>query len=213
MDLGQGDAVVWRNRAMTLFDRIPIPVAVCDVYGSVVLANPAMATEWGTTPGSLRGRDVLELFRPQEATQVERIAQALRLRHRSRYPVSVRWEAADGALRHGELTADPISDDPDATPSLLVLVRVLGDSPAPAEPPPTPPASPTEARVLALLAGGATTARAARETGLTVDGVNYHLRRLSARWAATGRTELVARAYALGVLTPGVWPPTAAPTE
>lgn len=213
MNLGQGDAVVWRNRAMTLFDRIPIPVAVCDVYGSVVLANPAMATEWGTTPGSLRGRDVLKLFRPQEATQVERIAQALRLRHRSRYPVSVRWEAADGAHRHGELTADPISDDPDATPSLLVLVRVLGDSPAPAEAPPTPPASPTEARVLALLAGGATTARAARETGLTVDGVNYHLRRLSARWAATGRTELVARAYALGVLTPGVWPPTAAPTD
>ncbi|WP_226967185.1 PAS domain S-box protein [Streptomyces phaeolivaceus] len=112
MDLRQGDAVVWRNRAMALFDRLPMPVAVCDVYGSVVLANPAMATEWGTAPGSLRGRDVLELFRPQEATRVERIAQALRLRHRSRYPVSVRWDAADGAHRVGELTADPISDGP-----------------------------------------------------------------------------------------------------
>ncbi|MER6160106.1 PAS domain S-box protein [Streptomyces sp. NPDC001868] len=213
MDLRQGDAVVWRNRAVTLFDRIPMPAAVCDVYGSVVLANPAMAAEWGTSPGRLRGRDVLELFRPQEAMQVERIAQALRLRHRSRYPVSVRWDAADGAQRHGELTADPISDGPDVTPSLLVLVRVLGDRTPPAEPPPTPPASPTEARILALLAGGATTARTARETGLTVDGVNYHLRRLSARWAATGRTELVARAYASGVLRPGVWPPEAASAE
>ncbi|MFM9677940.1 PAS domain S-box protein [Streptomyces brasiliscabiei] len=192
---------------MALFDRIPMPAAVCDVYGSVVLANPAMATEWGTTPGSLRGREVLELFRPQEATQVERIAHALRLRHRSRYPVSVRWDTSDGGRRHGELTADPISDGPDATPSLLVLVRVLGDLPAPADPTPAPPASPTEARILALLAGGATTARAARDTGLTVDGVNYHLRRLSARWSATGRTELVARAYASGVLDPGAWPP------
>ncbi|HLL36101.1 MAG TPA: diguanylate cyclase, partial [Streptomyces sp.] len=35
----------------------------------------------------------------------------------------------------------------------------------------------------------------------------YHLRRLSARWGAANRTELVARAYALGVLAAGVWPP------
>ncbi|MEV4860469.1 PAS domain S-box protein [Streptomyces ossamyceticus] len=197
---------------MALFDRIPMPTAVCDVYGRVVLANPAMATEWGATPGRLCGRDVLELFRPREATPVERIAQALRLRHRSRYPVSGRWDAADGVRRHGELTADPISDDPDTTPSLLVLVRVLGEGTEAAERPAAPPASPTEARVLALPAGGATTARTARETGLTVDGVNYHLRRLSARWSATGRTELVARAYALGVLASGVWPPAPAST-
>lgn len=56
---------------------------------------------------------------------------------------------------------------------------------------------------------GATTARAVKETGLTTDGVIYHLRRLSARWGAPNRTGLVARAYALGVLTPGVWPPDA----
>jgi DNA-binding NarL/FixJ family response regulator len=155
---------------------------------------------------------VLELFRPQEATQVERIAQALRLRHRSRHPVSVRWDAADGVRRHGELTADPISDDPDTTPSLLVLVRVLGEVAEAAERPAAPPASPAEARVLTLPAGGATTARAARETGLTVDGVHYHLRRLSARWSVTGRTELVARAYTLGVLAPGVWPSASAST-
>ncbi|MFF3908080.1 PAS domain S-box protein [Streptomyces sp. NPDC001848] len=202
-------AVVWRNRALTLFDRIPMPVAVCDVHGAIVLANPAMATEWGATPGGLRGRNVLDRFRPQEPTQIERIAQALRLRHRSRYPVSVRWDTADGVRRQGELTADPVSDSVEATPALLVLVRVLGEC-RPDGAAAAPPASPAEARILALLAGGATTARAARETGLTVDGVTYHLRRLSQRWGAANRTELVARAYALGVLMPGVWPPEAA---
>ncbi|MEV7343494.1 PAS domain-containing protein [Streptomyces sp. NPDC093544] len=211
MDLTRADAVVWRNRALLLFDRIPMPVAVCDVYGVIVLANPAMATEWGETPGRLRGRNVLDLFHPQEATQVERIAQALRLRHRSRYPVSVRWNAADGMRRHGELTADPVSDSTEASTALLITLRVLGESPGPDPGQAAPPAGDTEARILALLAGGATTAGAARETGLTVDGVNYHLRRLSERWGAATRTELVARAYALGVLTPGVWPPTAAP--
>jgi DNA-binding CsgD family transcriptional regulator len=89
------------------------------------------------------------------------------------------------------------------------MVRVLGECPV-VEQSPEPAAGTAEIRILALLAGGATTARAARETGLTVDGVNYHLRRLSERCGAANRTELVARAYALGVLTRGVWPPTAA---
>ena len=208
MDWARPGSVVWRNRALMLFDRVSVPVAVCDVYGAVLLANPAMATECGTTPGGLRGRNVLELFRPQEATQVERIAEALRLRHRSRYQVSVCWRAPGGAERFGELTADPVSDTVEETPSLLVMLRVEGER----EPAVAAPArvTPVEARILALLAGGATTDRAARETGLTVDGVNYHLRQLSARWGAANRTELVARAYALGVLTAGVWPPSAA---
>jgi PAS domain S-box-containing protein len=209
VDPERREAVVWRNRALTLFDRVSIPVAVCDVYGAVLLANPAMAAECGTTPGRLRGRDVLELFRPQEATQVERIAQALRLRHRSRYQVSVRWRAPGGAERYGELTADPVSDTIEDTPTLLVMLRVLGEREV-AQGTREARVTPVEARILALLAGGATTARAARETGLTTDGVTYHLRRLSARWDAANRTELVARAYALGVLAAGVWPPASA---
>ncbi|WCH97333.1 PAS domain-containing protein [Streptomyces moderatus] len=211
VDRTHPEAVVWRNRALMVFDRVAVPVAVCDVYGAVRLANPAMAAECGTTPGRLRGRDVLELFRPQEATQVERIAEALRLRHRSRYQVSVCWRSPDGTERHGELTADPVSDTVQETPALLVMLRVLGEREPSPEAPPTR-VTPMEARILALLAGGATTARAARDTDLTVDGVNYHLRRLSTRWNATNRTELVARAYALGVLTAGVWPPAPAPS-
>ncbi|MGW6731125.1 PAS domain-containing protein [Streptomyces sp. NPDC055013] len=191
-----------------VFDRVSVPVAVCDVYGAVQVANPAMAAECGTTPGRLRGRDVLELFRPQEATQVERIAEALRLRHRSRYQVSVRWQAPGGAERYGELTADPVSDTVEDTPALLVMLRVLAEREVHEQRPPQ--VAPIEARILSLLAAGTTTAQAARETDLTVDGVNYHLRRLSSRWNAANRTELVARAYALGVLAPGVWPPAPA---
>lgn len=200
------DCVLWRNRAMLLFNRIPMPVAVCDASGAIILANPAMAAEWGETSGTLRGRNVLELFRPEEKTQVLRIAEALRLRRRSRYPVAVRWDAADGVRRHGELTAEPVSDTVEETPGLLVLLRVLGEQDAPG-PAPAEAATAAEARILALLAGGATTAQAARGTGLTTDGVTYHLRRLTERWGAANRTELVARAYALGILTPGVWPP------
>lgn len=211
MDLARQEAVTWRNRALLLFDRVAMPVAVCDVYGAVLLANPAMAAECGRTPGQLRGRDVLDLFSPREATQVERIAEALRLRRRSRYQVSVRWRAPNGADRFGELTADPVSDAAEDTPALLVMLRVESERvPSPAPAVDQARVTPMETRVLALLAAGATTARAARETGLSADGVTYHLRRLSSRWGASNRTELVARAYALGVLAPGAWPPRAA---
>ncbi|MDQ0994484.1 PAS domain S-box protein [Streptomyces sp. V3I7] len=207
-EAGRLEAVLWRNRALTLFDRVAVPAAVCDARGMVVLANPAMAAESGTTPGRLRGRQVLELFRPQEATQVERIVEALRLRHRSRYEVSVRWQAPGGAERYGELTADPVSDTVEELPSLLVMLRVLGEHEQRGGAPVR--VSESEGQVLVLLARGATTAQAARELGLTRDGVTYHLRRLSARWQAANRTELVAHAYALGVLSPGVWPPALA---
>ncbi len=214
MDLARQEAVTWRNRALLLFDRIAMPVAVCDVYGAVLLANPAMAAECGTTPGQLRGREVLDLFSPREATQVERIAEALRLRHRSRYQVSVRWRAPGGAERYGELTADPVSDTVEDPPALLVMLRLDGEhEPRAAPPAGQAQATPTEAHILALLAAGATTTRAARETGLTTDGVTYHLRRLSSRWHAANRTELVARAYALGVLAAGVWPPEVSGAE
>ncbi|MFJ9037125.1 helix-turn-helix transcriptional regulator [Streptomyces sp. NPDC102406] len=191
---------------MVLFDRIPLPVAVCDAYGVLRLANAALAAEWGTTPGRLKGRDLLDLFVPRDGTQVERIVEALRLRRRSRYTVAVTWQGPGGAGRCGELTVDPVSETPSALPDLLVMVRVTGEcAPRPAPAPAT--SHPNEGRILALLAAGASTARAARETGLTTDGVTYHLRRLSRRWGAANRTELVARAYAAGVLEPGVWPP------
>ncbi|MFI5660942.1 PAS domain-containing protein [Streptomyces sp. NPDC051684] len=203
-----GDAVLWRNRAMVLFDRIPMPVAVCDPYGNVRLVNAAFALEWGTTAGRLKGRAILDLFVPVDAAQVDRIAQALRARRRSRYTVAVAWRGGEGTGRRGELIVDTVSETAHRVPDLLVTVRVLDAAAAPERTASTASQPhPQEARILALLAAGATTARAARETGLTTDGVTYHLRQLSRRWGASNRTELVARAYAEGVLVAGEWPP------
>ncbi|MFJ8927360.1 PAS domain-containing protein [Streptomyces sp. NPDC102364] len=197
---------------MVLFDRIPMPVAVCDPYGDVRLVNAAFALEWGTTAGRLKGRAILDLFVPVDAAQVDRIAQAQKARRRSRYTVAVAWRGGDGARRRGELIVDTVSETANRVPDLLVTVRVL-DTAVVSDPKPSAPVHPQEARILALLAAGATTARTARETGLTTDGVTYHLRQLSRRWGASNRTELVARAYAEGVLVAGVWPPRLASSE
>ncbi|MFH9419444.1 helix-turn-helix transcriptional regulator [Streptomyces sp. NPDC017529] len=200
----------WHNHFLILLDRIPVPVAVCTVYGDVLIANPAMAAEWGAAPGRLRGRNLLDLFRPRSQAQVDRLVDALRRGRRSRYPVGVRWRVGtDGTEREGELTVDPVGDPSEYPPALLALLRVHDDAP-PAAAPARAAASPVETRILALAASGATTATIGGRLGLTVDGVNYHLTRLSRRWRVQGRAALVAKAYVLGVLAPGVWPPAPA---
>ncbi|WP_329561256.1 helix-turn-helix transcriptional regulator [Kitasatospora sp. NBC_01266] len=221
-------AIFWRNRTILLFDHIPLPTAFCDPDGVILIANPAMAAEWGLLPGRLTGRNILDLFHPRTTPRLRSLAEAVRLQRRSRYPIEVSWSPGNGngdgnagpntgggsgaadLERHGEMTVDLVSDGPDAQPNLLLHLRV------PATPPPPPPAEPrvsaVEARILALAAAGSTTARIAAATNLSVDGVNYHLGRLSRRWGTTNRAALVARAYVTGVLAPHAWPPAPAST-
>ncbi|MCK7625661.1 PAS domain-containing protein [Streptomyces sp. RS10V-4] len=207
---GQCAVSPYRDYFLMLLDRMPVPVAVCRADGEVLIANPAMAAQWGAVPGQLRGRNLLDRFRPRDPAQIARIMEALRLGRRSRYPVEVRWRTAPGEPeRTGELTIDPVGDPSASPPALLALLR-QDTGAAPAAPPVPPPASPVEARILALAAGGATTAAIGGALGLTVDGVNYHLTRLSRRWRVQGRTALVAKAYVLGVLAADRWPPAPA---
>lgn len=211
------DCTVWRNLAALLFDRIPLPVAYCDATGTIVTANQAMASEWGTLPSRLIGRRALSLFRPAGERQLDPISEALRMRRRSRYPIEVSWSTKDNTERHGEMIIDLVGEAPDTPPNLLLILRV-GDQPtgpAAAQPEKAARVSDIEKRILALVAAGQTSARIAAEVGLTPDGVNYHLARLSRRWGVANRAALVARAYTKGVLAPCTWPPVPAepPTQ
>ncbi|MGW7018165.1 LuxR C-terminal-related transcriptional regulator [Streptomyces decoyicus] len=204
-------AIFWRNRVLTLFDHVPLPSAFCEADGTIRVVNPAMATEWGTLPGRLTGRNALEFFHSRTSTPFDPVAEAVRLRRRSRMVIEVSWTSGSGAERQGELIVDVVSDLPDAPPNLLLMLRVLDRSAAPPAPAPDerPQVSAMEARILALTAGGSTTAQIATALGLTPDGVNYHFRTLSQRWGTTNRAALVARAYTTGVLAPRTWPPAA----
>jgi DNA-binding CsgD family transcriptional regulator len=209
-------AVFWRNQATALFDRIPLPLAFCDAQGTVLAANHALASEWGTLAGRLVGRKALDLFHPTAGRRLDPLSEALRLRRRSRYPIEVSWCPATGVERRGEMTVDLVGTAPDTPPNLLLILRIPE---APAPPRSTPQTkesgqtSAMEARILALAAAGCTSTRIATQVGLTADGVNYHLARLSRRWGVTNRTALVARAYVKGVLSPQAWPPAPAAAE
>lgn len=217
----EADAAIWRGRFLTLLDRSPVPTAIAGTGGLVSVANPAFASALGLQPGRVANQLLLDLLTPTNRQQLRKLDEAMRSGRRSRYPVEVSWTAR-GTARHGQVTVEPVTDPLADTPPLLVTLRVAEER---AETPGNdtsaradsageelahPALSAQEARILRLVAGGATTSVVARAVGIGVDGVNYHLTRLCRRLRAQNRTALVARAYVLGLLDPEAWPPRVA---
>ncbi|MFD9071358.1 helix-turn-helix transcriptional regulator [Streptomyces lasiicapitis] len=202
----EADPVVWRTRFLNLLDRTPAPIAISTTDGEITGANPALAALWDLTPSRLTGRNLLDLFTPTDDARFAKLDRALRTGRRSRYPVRVRWTAS-GMSYEGELTVEPVSDPAGTSPPLLAILSVDERRTAPRAPEPQP-LSAQEARILALVAAGLTTAMVARAVDLSADGVNYHLVRLCRRFEVPNRTALVARAYVLGLLSPTAWPPS-----
>lgn len=64
-----------------------------------------------------------------------------------------------------------------------------------------------ELGILRHVAVGATNEETAARLNLSTHTVAGHLRAMLGRCQARNRAELVARAYAAGILLPGVWPP------
>jgi PAS domain S-box-containing protein len=186
---------MWQNRFLALLHRTPLPTAICRPDGTITLANPAFAAVFGGTPARVRGRLLTDLMRPGVRIDYERVLEDLRTRRRTRRTVPVTW---DGGA--GDATVQVVDDEEG-----IALFFTLQPHPRPVQDPPR--LSDREREVLRLVAGGATSAQAAAALGLTADGVNYHLTRLSTRLQVPNRLALIARSYALGLLDPTTWPP------
>jgi PAS domain S-box-containing protein len=184
---------MWRNRFLALLDRTPVPTAICQADGTIAVANPAFAEALGTRPAKLRDRHVLEYFQAKVRRDYEKLVAGLARGGRARLVIAVQFPGGTG-----ELTVQAVSDDGGS--GLLITLRI---TPVPTD----VQLSDRESEILRLIAGGATSARVADELGITGDGVNYHLTRMSDRFGVPNRTALVARAYSLGLLDPTAWPP------
>jgi DNA-binding CsgD family transcriptional regulator len=71
--------------------------------------------------------------------------------------------------------------------------------------------TPGELRVLQLVALGLTSREIAGRLWVSRQAVTYHIGNLLMKLRADSRAGLVARAYAIGVLSPGTWPPVIDP--
>jgi DNA-binding NarL/FixJ family response regulator len=68
-----------------------------------------------------------------------------------------------------------------------------------------------DAKILEGVAAGVPTVRLAAMVDLSRGGVEYHVTSLLRKLKVPNRTSLVSKAYAQGILAPGIWPPKVVP--
>jgi DNA-binding CsgD family transcriptional regulator len=195
------------NQLLNMFDRFPLGCAICYTEGfRVRVVNPAFGEAVGVARERLRDSSLLDVLTAVDPAAVEQLTEALLHRQHGRFPLDVHWTAG-GHDHSGHLTVELVDEALLGELPLLVFLHVNPIAPQSQRP---MTLEPVAARILELAASGITTSVVARQVGLTVDGVNYHLGRLCRRLDVPNRVALVARAYVLGLLDPEAWPPQAA---
>jgi PAS domain S-box-containing protein len=190
--------VVWRNRFYRLLERSAAPLAFAHSDGEVMECNRAMSDLFGMTPSELVGQHMLELLSVNKKEPLRKLDQVIRQRHLARFEIDVQWTVRD-AQQQARLVVETVPDEVIVDSPLMITMhpQLL----------PYPKLSDRETEILVHAAAGDTTSAIAKAVQLSNDGVNYHLTHLCRSFAVPNRTALIAKAYALGLLRSGTWPP------
>jgi len=212
------DEIAQRYRAV--FDTACFGVLELDREGRVVDANPAFR-RW--VPGIV-GRPASSAMARVDALRAAPLWRELVERQRDRYDLDATLRRPDGEALPGHVVVTAVVDaQGEVTGAVAVAVAALPAAPESPEDPLTLPAqrerpTPAEIAVLTGLASGLTLQQVAVRLGLTRRGVDYRLARLRQKLRADGAggvpattAGVVARGYALGLLTPETWPPRPGP--
>jgi PAS domain S-box-containing protein len=185
-----------------LRERAGLAVVTLDLDGRVDQISTAAAELTGWSPPMLEGSAATEhLDGGPDAEALTAGWAALAGGRVARRGGVVSLRTAQGTCR--AVRADLVLVRGSGTPGrVLAVLTPLG-----AETATRPRLTPTQLRVLTLMAGGAANKEVARTLGLSRQALDYHLRRLGSVLDAGSRPAMVARAYATGVLDATSWPP------
>ena len=202
-----------------------------DREGRVVDANPVFRR---CVPGIV-GRQAGALITRADALRAAPLWRDLVEGRRDRYGLTASLRRPDGSAVAGHVVVTAVVDTSGEVTGAIAVAAPSGpaladlfDSPpdAPADPDAEPSDAdaqrerPTAAEIAVLtgLASGLTLQQVAVRLGLTRRGVDYRLARLRQKLRTDGpggvpstTAGVVARGYALGLLTPETWPPRPGP--
>jgi len=212
------DEIAQRYRAV--FDTARVGVLELDREGRVVDANPAFR-RW--VPGIV-GKPASSAMARVDALRAAPLWRAMVEGRLDRYDLDATLRRADGAEVTGHVVVTAVVDGQGEVIGAIAVA--VASAPVPADTPPDAPAQagrrerPTAAEIAVLtgLASGLTLQQVAARLGLTRRGVDYRLARLRQKLRVDGpggvpatTAGVVARGYALGLLTPETWPPRPRP--
>jgi PAS domain S-box-containing protein len=196
-----------------VFDTASVGVLELDREGRVVDANPMFRE---SVPGIV-GRQATSAMTRADALRHAPLWQELIDGALARYEIAATLRRPDGTAVPGYVIVTAVVDsDGEVTGAVAVAV------PETLKPPSSPARreQPTAAEIAVLtgLASGLTLQQVAGRLGLTRRGVDYRLARLRQKLRTDDpggipatTAGVVARGYAMGLLTPGAWPPRPGP--
>jgi PAS domain S-box-containing protein len=213
---GTGDELAQRYRAV--LDTADVGILELDRRGRIVDANAAFLRMGGWA--SVAGRPASTLIGRADGAAHRILWDELVSGRRHRFESGTTLRRADGGGVSAHVVVTAVREAGGGTSAIVVVLA----APGPARPgaPGHPAEAPTAAEMAVLhgLAAGLTLTQVAGRLGLTRRGVDYRLARLRHKLRTPGvsgaggkapatTAGVVARAYALGLLEPGTWPPAA----
>lgn len=207
----------WRE----LFEQVGLPIIVFDLQGRVVDANVAYANHIGHSLSYLRTLPINKLITRSTRLKDTPRWDALVAGKIKGYKSYVMLRHAKGHLVCCVATVSLITHQDGAPKSVYCVNDLIAE--ADAEDPRVAAQrveqiederlSKEENAILTTLAEGGTLSDVEAMMYLSRPGLNHHITKLRQRLGlpqGTRTAGLVARAYALGILSPGTWPPRAA---
>jgi DNA-binding CsgD family transcriptional regulator len=189
-------------------------VAAVDPSLRICAVDDELCARFGRERAQLCGKRLADLLRPSAPGELERQAGALAHGGQHRFTERVTGYGRGEPFR-AELTGTAVRDRRGGLAAVIVLLRFDesdGEDAAAELPAGVPVLTELDGRILEGVAAGASTMQLAAKLYLSRQGVEYHVGTMLRRLRVANRAALVSRAYALGLLEPGAWPPRLRPT-
>jgi DNA-binding CsgD family transcriptional regulator len=203
--------VAFSDVAQSLFDLSDVPFAALQRDLRIGAANPAFLRQFGGSSEQRLGQNFIDLLHPAARDLLGREFAKLYTGSHRRFAKRMVGLGPGERVFSGMLTgvATPGGDgrataigvhvEPDGI--LRDTVTGFADRTL----------SDLDARIIEGVAAGASTIQLADRLHLSRQGIEYRITALLRRLRAPNRTALVARAYAMGALGIGTWPPRVLP--
>ncbi|MFF7125273.1 MULTISPECIES: helix-turn-helix transcriptional regulator [unclassified Streptomyces] len=194
-----------------LFHQPGLTTACLDRNLALQQANHEFFHRFGGSAPQLVGQSFVDLVHPSVQEPLLRQFAGLTDGRRDRFATEVIAVGPDGAPFRVFLTAFAVRGGTPDISAIWLMMTGFGDT---AEPTMATPRkkilSEVDARILEGIAAGVSTVPLAARLYLSRQGVEYHVTCLFRKLRVPNRAALVSRAYSMGVLKVGTWPPKVA---
>lgn len=190
------------------FDQPGLCMASLDPALTIQQANEEFFRRFGDSSAGVCGRSFRDLVHPSVQQPLMRQFSRLVEGKRQRFASHVVAVGPEDSAFAGTLTAAAVSGETPDVAAILVLMRSSeGAEDAGVLTNQKKILTEIDARILEGIAAGLSTIPLASRLYLSRQGVEYHVTGLLRKLRVPNRAALVSRAYSMGVLNVGTWPP------